>query len=619
MGIGIARELFDSVTDKTACDRGAAWVVRLKNHKRFILASLHCPTGVTLATYHRDVTAFKQLLRRWHPDLPVLAGVDVNEVLGWNMDESQDASIRSGAKVDKALEAMSALHLRPVAPRLCDRLCPTHYPRDEQREGRHIDAIFTRRAGVSCVTLRPEMRLEINSDHALLELHVEVQRTKPAAWFDCRPRWVVGDGPLPPVDSFTKLETLASTRSCPRAKCSYTDDQEVLDLIREARCSGSDERKTKWKAVHKVRRQKRRQWQNQRISNILYGDWDAYRAHRATTRRNHWWGEILTNRSSDSVAADVEGHLSQKLWDVARNWDADLKMRIDSLDMSAVTFTPVNEVEICTALAGMRARSSVGVDKVSVDLLRRLALEQPSALCGMCDDVLQHGCLPERWGVSLLALIPKCAHPSRPADLRPIAMGSAAMKMMSRIIMNRTFCELRAPSCCSSSGKGRQAADLIGTFTRLRDVTREWRCGIVAAKLDVRGAFDFIDRGAVASFMQERLDKPERRFELRFLLCLLAENIMMGTAPGNDACMPALMLGWRCLKWWRSEQLLSGGARHPRRFHANNCERDIAEALGLNWKDATTNREGWKNLLPRWLEYKDVSWSRGRQPAVGFC
>ena len=879
VGIGVAREIFDSITDKTFCERGAAWVVRLKNHKRFILASLHCPTGVSVTTYQRDVTEFKQALRRWHVDLPVLCGVDVNEVVGWNTEDSADASIRAGAKIDKTLEVMANLNMRPVAPQMCDRLRPTHYPRDENRAGRHIDAIFSRRVGVTPVVLRPELRVEINTDHALLEMYVEIQKTRPARWFDSRPRWVVGEEPLPPVQSFGDPEHLSTSRCKPRYRCSYHDGEEVKQLISEARRAVPEERKNKWKQVHRTRRQCRRRWQQQRLSNILYGDWDAYRAHKATRRRGSWWGEMLTCRSSSTVATEVEKHLSGKLWDVARNWNYDLALRVSRIQLGASVPEFVTEIEVFTALAGMRARSSVGVDQISVDLLRRVAVEQTGALCGMCSDVLREGRFPPKWGVSLLALLPKCQRPVCAGDLRPIAMGSAAMKMMSRIVMNRTFGELRAPSCCASSGKGRQPADLIGTFTRLRDVTREWRVGLVAAKLDVKGAFDYIDRGCVATFLEERLVDAGKPFELRFLLRLLEENVMTGTAPGgqlitvdanrgikqgspesaelfgliiahelqkvclgpqwrrptgdlrdlpvdvgcfqddiflwsNDVgnlernvaltsgmlarlglslspektcvvanayykgrrqltvdgnvvavapsgtsmrilgvdfdfdaglsqqsrevmgriwdafhankeilcshgswnakvrmtralvegtwawtagalhwarddlmmlnsiqlrlyrlafgmrrgrdedwvgynqrslrtirawiqaqgverwstkvlrlqhalfghwcrrregdaeCMPSLILGWRSLKWWRAEQRLAGRMRHPRRFHADNSERDMAEALGLNWRVATANREGWKNLLPLWLQHRDVQWTRGRQTAV---
>ena len=124
VGIGVSRDLFDCVTDKVACKRGAAWVVRLKNRKRIILCSLHCPTGVTVGQYHQDVHDFRRRLRRWHPDLPLVAGVDANEVVGWNSDEADGACIRSSSKLDKLLEATSGMHLRPVPPRREDRNVP---------------------------------------------------------------------------------------------------------------------------------------------------------------------------------------------------------------------------------------------------------------------------------------------------------------------------------------------------------------------------------------------------------------------------------------------------------------------------------------------------------------
>ena len=533
VGVGISRDLFDSITDKIACSRGAAWVVRLRGHRRIILCSLHCPTGVTVGRYHQDVQDFKHVLRKWHPDLPVFGGVDVNEELGWSSEDSSEACVRSGAKVDKLLEGVASLRLRAVPPRIPDRRIPTHYPRDESRDGRHIDAVFVRLLGGGPVVLHPDKRFEINTDHALLEMQIELQRTRPNTWIDSRPRWVVCDSPLPPVDDFGDVQTLAATHCKPRTRKAYRDDDETKELIFQAKTAPVCRRKGLWKLVHRMRRRKKRQWQQQRLTNILNGNWEEYRDHQARIKKRSWWGGMLSGKGSQAVAEEVQSHLEGKLWDVARNWDSDLQARLDRLPVNDAILVPIDITEIQTALAGMKARSSVGDDKIGVDLLRRLAAEQPEELSGMCTTVLVDGILPEPWGVSLLALIPKCQNPVCAGDLRPIAMGSAAMKMMSRIIMNRTFGFLRSPSCCAASGRGRQAADLIGTFTRLRDVCREWREGIVAIKLDVKGAFDFIDRGRVADYLEQRLAEAETTYELRFLLLLLAENVLRGAAPGG--------------------------------------------------------------------------------------
>ena len=57
----------------------------------------------------------------------------------------------------------------------------------------------------------------------------------------------------------------------------------------------------------------------------------------------------------------------------------------------------------------------------------------------------------------------------------------------------------------SACGKGRQAADIIGTMSRVRDVVHEWKCPALVCKLDVAGAFDRVDRRKVAELLIQRL------------------------------------------------------------------------------------------------------------------
>ncbi|CAE7332048.1 unnamed protein product, partial [Symbiodinium sp. CCMP2456] len=438
VGIGVAKDLFDAVTDKVACGRGAAWVVRLKNHKRLILCSLHCPTGVTVAKYHKDVQDFKQMLRKWHPDLPIVAGVDVNEPLGWNSESTEDAFISSGAKTDRLLEVTSSLRLRAVLSQADERHLPTQYSRDECREGRHIDAVFVRLVGCGSVRVRADMRLEINTDHAMMELLIEVAKTKPSTWVDTRPRWVVRDcDALPPVRNFEDIKNIVGTFTAPLQRRRYCEDAELKDMISTAKRAPRDEKKELWKRVHHARRHRKRVWQQKQITNILYGNWGEYRDYKHGLRKASWWGGLLSSKTSTDVAAEVQDFLGNKLWDVARNWDVELRHRLAQVACQPADLVPVNIEEINTALHGMKNRSAVGADRVCVDLLRRLAVEQPVAMCDMCTEILAGETHPDDWGVSLLALLPKCQTPSHPKDLRPIAMGSAAMKMMSRLVMGR--------------------------------------------------------------------------------------------------------------------------------------------------------------------------------------
>ena len=98
VGVAIASDLYDCYTDRVAFDKGAAWVVRLRNSKRIVLGSLHLPTGVPTRKYHEDVQKFRHALIRWRPDLPCLFGVDVNEVVDWTR---ADEERRTGRGADE--------------------------------------------------------------------------------------------------------------------------------------------------------------------------------------------------------------------------------------------------------------------------------------------------------------------------------------------------------------------------------------------------------------------------------------------------------------------------------------------------------------------------------------
>ena len=141
--------------------------------------------------------------------------------------------------------------------------------------------------------------------------------------------------------------------------------------------------------------------------------------------------------------------------------------------------------------------------------------------------------MPETWDVSLLALLAKVDWPEKPGDLRPIAMSSCMQKCLNKLAMGRVFPVIRRPSRCSSCGSGRQAADIIGCVTRLRDVVKEWRLPALLAKLDVKGAFDKVRRSAVADLLQKRTRDGGVDMETRWLLRQLAVDKIKGVVPGG--------------------------------------------------------------------------------------
>ena len=535
VGIAISHDLFDCTTDRTSCAYGAAWVVRLKSAKRFVLGSLHLPTGAPVAEYYKATTCFRTMLRGWHEDLPCFVGVDANVELVWSRadDREGDVGVQSGGKVDKFLEICGCLRLQVRVPRLQDRWVPTHYPRDESRGGRHIDCILVRGASSSDVHVDSDVRLQINTDHARLHCHIELQKTRGGRWRDGRARWVVDAEALFEPDSWEDVKTMAHLYTRPRTAMRFKDDVETRDLIFEAKQARGVHAKDLWKKIHKMRRQKRREWRQSQVQSILGGNWHAYREYKKVQTRRNWWGRLLQDTSASALGGAITAHLESKVKDENVDWHTELGERIQAIGYDVGDFHPISCDEVRAALSTMRARSALGPDMIGVDLLRNIFEIAPAALCRLFNEVLYSGELPNEWDVSLLALLPKTRWPEGVSELRPIAMSSAAMKAMSRIIMGRTFPMLRQPSPWSAAGCGRSCADMHATFGRLRDMAREWRLGMIAVKLDIRGAFDHVHRRAVADFIEGYLTNASVPYELRFLLRLLDVNRLEGCAPGG--------------------------------------------------------------------------------------
>ena len=127
---------------------------------------------------------------------------------------------------------------------------------------------------------------------------------------------------------------------------------------------------------------------------------------------------------------------------------------------------------------------------MNLELLQCIASEGAGkkALLAWYNRILHTGVFPPRWHESLLLLLPKCSSPQNAGQTRGIALGCAAEKLFSRIILNR--CKHNLPyctplQCCAPQ---RQALDLIFCLHRLVKLDREWGAGICVLKLDIRAA-----------------------------------------------------------------------------------------------------------------------------------
>ena len=539
VGIGIANDKFDSVIYKKATERGIWIVARLVGIGRVLLGSLHAHTGVTNNVYQAAIHEFLASCPKKYRHLPLVCGVDVNEVPNWLVDGPSEDRLTIGecnSNLNALLHDCLQQGIDPVAPEVAFRRAWTHFPRDENRSGRQIDMMFKRQAHITPLVIDSDRRLSIGTDHALLSAEWWVSGGPASSRWknDSRARWVTTSLPDTVIVDEVDLTEIAKACTRPRQSLAYRDDAETRTAIAEAKNMNTT---ATWKRVHRLRQQKRRDWKRQRMSRILSGDWEQYRLLQAEKRRTRgWWGDMLADRTSAQLATEITDHLEAKMKDnnPVRAWDEVLEQLIATCEDEG-DFLPFARHEIWEELQQMRCRSAVGPDKIGVHLLRSICLDDRLGpqLLDLVNHIVAKLETPHSWQHSFLALLAKVPAPKRPADLRPICVSSAFNKLVNRLVCRRVLPALRSGSKISCCGKGRQAADLVGCVTRLRDVTHEWKMPLLLCKLDVSGAFDRVKRDKVANYLIENLQGKQLSAELKYMMAQLRTHTLHGVAPGG--------------------------------------------------------------------------------------
>ena len=83
------------------------------------------------------------------------------------------------------------------------------------------------------------------------------------------------------------------------------------------------------------------------------------------------------------------------------------------------------------------------------------------------------------------------------------------------------------------------------------------------------------------------------------------------------------ILQWRDLQWWKREQSLMGGQRHPGRFSPHvDPERRIQSVIDRRvqppqpWMDVAQDRAHWQSLREFFVAENDVPWTGDRETAL---
>ncbi|CAE7518077.1 unnamed protein product [Symbiodinium sp. CCMP2592] len=232
VAIGFAHDLLDCVIEKVACERGIWVLARIRGLGRVVFGSLHAHTGVTHAVYKEAVQDFFAKFKRKWRQWPVILGADVNEQPTWDpQDDGGVNVIDMSLNLQCFMHEASAIGLRANAPGEDQYVTPTHYPRDETRNGRQIDMILCKHVVMEKVMIYPELRHCVGTDHACLQALLPQRRAGRQPWGnDSRPRKLVAE--VDPQEIIVDVE-------------------DVCRLAKQHTARSTND-KTVWKKIHKV-------------------------------------------------------------------------------------------------------------------------------------------------------------------------------------------------------------------------------------------------------------------------------------------------------------------------------------------------------------------------------
>ena len=247
------------------------------------------------------------------------------------------------------------------------------------------------------------------------------------------------------------------------------------------------------------------------------------------------WGDSYF---ADTPAADPTEDIRQHFTGVFANdaqagLDQDLASRVDALAQSGGV--PITEREVRAAVMSGRRGKSVGPDMVPVEFLVTL-LDVPQGLQKLTAfflGVYLSASIPDDWGKSVLSLLPKQHCPVVPSQLRPIALSSHIGKTFARILLARTGRCLEAAGPSQLASKGRQGCDMVWVARHVCSLCREWGKQAVIVKLDLRRAFDSVDRRALASKLEEWMGSAFPQ-EAACFIAMLATNHLQVILPWSD-------------------------------------------------------------------------------------
>ncbi|KAK6727658.1 hypothetical protein RB195_005384 [Necator americanus] len=177
----------------------------------------------------------------------------------------------------------------------------------------------------------------------------------------------------------------------------------------------------------------------------------------------------------------------------------------------------------------VRNRTASGPDRIRPEHLKNLPPVLINTPARLFTRYLSECKVPIQWKTSNTVLLYKKGDPHDIGNCRPICLLSVIYKLFSRVILNRIEKVLDEGQPCERAGfrKGSSTIDHIHTFSKLIEVSREYKMPLCLTFIDLKKPFDSVETDAAV----ETLDNQGVPTQYIKLLRELCSNFTTGISP----------------------------------------------------------------------------------------
>ena len=173
---------------------------------------------------------------------------------------------------------------------------------------------------------------------------------------------------------------------------------------------------------------------------------------------------------------------------------------------------PLSEEEICTAISQLKNSRAPGMDGITAEMIKLGGAESVRWFKSLFDAIWHEEEVPEDWKSQLLIPLHKKGSRTICDNYRGIALLSTPSKVFTKAILNRvkprTELLLRESQCGFRSGRG--CADHLFSVRTLMEKAREFHRPLYICFIDLRKAYDSINREALWSILQSSYHLPAK-------------------------------------------------------------------------------------------------------------